>query len=250
MEESTSRKRQWSWFVKLFDRIAAKWPTLANAHAAIWPATDPFFFRKLKLYAFNKVNTFDASYVAEEILSLNQGIFGTWMSESFFLLVDRWREFSQESRNQLTDRILTGPDQRSHWSDEEFPTLRNKLAAIYTRYLELQGCELSADHSERLAEMIRSIPRWIDTWAYSVVVERGSESGVIDTDENPDVLLDLPVNKVVSRAKEDLKWDFNSFTEKRSFTGLVKVNPRKALSALTVAGKVNDYPVGIMVGHD
>lgn len=233
------------WFVKLFDRIAAKWPTLANAHAAIWPATDPFFFRKLKLYAFNKVNAFDASHVAEEILSLNQEVFWDMdvVRELLFLLVDRWREFSQESRNQLTDRILTGPDQPSHWSDEEFPTLRNKLAATYTRYLELQGCELSADHSERLAEMIRSIPRWSDTWAYSVVVERGSRSGVIDTDENPDVLLDLPVNKVVSRAKEDLKWDFNSFTEKRSFTGLVKVNPRKALSALTVAGKANDYPV-------
>ncbi len=47
---------------------------------------------------------------------------------------------------------------------------------------------------------------------------------------------------MVSRAKEDLKRDFGSFTEKRPFTGLVKANPRKALSALTVAGRAGDYP--------
>ncbi|AQV96529.1 hypothetical protein BJN34_21935 [Cupriavidus necator] len=233
-----------SWFVQLFDRMAARWPELANAHATTWPATDPFFFRKLKLYAFSKVASFEADHVAEEILSLDQETF--WdidvVRELLFLLVDRWKEFSQENRNQLTDRILTGPDQHSHWSNEEFHGLRDEFAARYARYLELQGCELTADRSERLAEMIRGILGWSDAWATSTVIERGSYTGWVGTDEKPDAILDLPVNEVVSRAKEDLKRDFGSFTEKRPFTGLVKANPRKALSALTNAGRAGDYP--------
>ena len=233
-----------TWFVQLFDRMAAKWPELANAHATNWPATDRFFFRKLKLYAFSKVYAFEADHVAEKVLSLDQETF--WdidvVRELLFLLVDRWGEFSQENRNQLTDRILTGPDQFSHWSDEEFHGRRDEFAARYARYLELQGCALTADRTERLAQMIRGILRWSDSWATSTVIEHGVHVGRVSTDEKPDAILDLPVNEVISRAKKDLKRDFGSFTEKRPFTGLVKANPRKALSALTIAGKADDYP--------
>ncbi|WDG77768.1 SIR2 family protein [Pseudomonas chlororaphis] len=233
-----------AWFVQLFDRMAAKWPELAKAHATTWPVMDQFFFRKLKLYALSKVDVFDAEDAAEGVLSLDQETF--WdagvVRELLFLLVDRWREFSQESRNQLINRILTGPDQRSHWTDEECHELRDELAARYARYLELQGCELTAVSSQRLAEMIGGIRSWSDAWATSTVVERGSHTGWVNTDEKPDAVLDLPVNEIVSKAKEELKRDFGSFTEKRPFTGLVKANPRKALSALTIAGRADDYP--------
>lgn len=243
-ERATQAADVVAWFLQLFDRMAAGWPELAKAHATTWPATDRFFYRKLKLYAFSKVNLFEADHVAKEVLSLDQEIF--WdlhvVRELLFLLVDRWAEFSQESRNQLIDRILSGPNRFSHWSDEEFPGLRDGFAARYARYLELQGCELTADRSERLAEMIRGIPEWSDGWATSAVIEHGSYAGWITTDETPDAILNLPVSEVVPRAKEDLKRGFGSFTEKRSFTGLVKINPRKALSALTIAGKAGDYP--------
>ncbi len=233
-----------TWFVQLFDRLAAKWPELAKAHATTWPATDRYFFRKLKLYAFSKVDAFEADHVAEEVLSLDQETF--WdidvVRELLFLLVDRWREFSQENRNQLTDRILTGPDQLSHLRDEEFHRLRDGFAASYARYLELQGCELMADRSERLAEIISGIHGWSDGWATSTVIKQGSQVGWVSTDEKPDAVLHLPVNEVIPKAKEELKRDFGFFTEKRPFTGLVKANPRKALSALTIAGRADDYP--------
>ncbi|MDH6148857.1 MULTISPECIES: SIR2 family protein [Paraburkholderia] len=243
-EDITKAAEVVTWFTQLFDRMAAKWPVLANAHATTWPATDQFFFRKLKLYAFSKTGAFEAAHVAEEVLSLDQETF--WdidvVRELLFLLVDRWGKFSQENRNQLTDRILTGPDQLPHWSDEEFPGLRDEFAARYARYLELQGCELTADRSEHLAEMIRGIPGWSDGWATSTVIEWGSHVGWVGIDEKPDAILDLPVDEVVSKAKEDLRRDFGSFTERRPFTGLVKANPRKALSALTIAGKAGDHP--------
>ena len=240
----TSAAEVVAWFTKLFDRMAANWPELAHAHAITWPGGDQFFFLKLKLYAFNKPHVFAADQVVKEVLSLDQEIF--WKTdltrELLFLLVDRWKEFSPTVRNQVTDRILAGPDQRSYWSDEEFPNLRDEFAVRYARYLELQECELSVDGSTRLAEMIRGIPEWSDSWATSTVCERGSHGGWVRADEAPDVLIDIPVNKVVSRAREDQKHDFGTLIEKRPFAGLVKANPRKALAALTIEGRNGDFP--------
>lgn len=231
-------------FIPLFDRIADRLPELAKAHAMTWPETDKYFYRKLKLYAFAKANVFDADFVAEAVLAFGQETF--WdhdvVRELLFLLVDRWEEFSPDNRSQLTERILDGPDQVQYWSDEEYPLIRNKFAAGYARYLELQKCSLSGAYKARLTSVIASIPRWNDGWATSTVTKYGSHFGWVGTDETPDAVLNLPVNEIVARAKDDLTRDFDSLTEKRPFTGLVKAYPRKALSALTVTGKAGEYP--------
>ncbi len=232
------------WFAARFDRLAETRPDLARANAMTWPETDPFFFRKLKLYAFNKKNVFQAEEIASAILSFDQKSF--WdnkvIRELLFLLVDRWAEFPEELQDSLIDRILDGPEKQPHWSDDNFPKIQGELAAQYARYLQLQGCAISADRRERLASIIYSLPRWKDEWATSIVIEQGSHFGFVGTDENPQALMDIPVNEVVPRAKDDLARDFGTFTEKRPFSGLVKANPRKALSALTVASKSGDYP--------
>ena len=162
--------------------------------------------------------------------------------ELLFLLADRWAEFSQDHRDRLVERILAGPDKLSHWSGEEYPGIRDEFAARYGRYLELQGCGRSAEHRARLVAMIEDIPGWNDVWATSVVTRRGVHVGWVATDETPDAILDLPVNEVVARAKDELERDFGSLTERRPFSGLVKMKPRKALSALTLAGKAGEYP--------
>lgn len=233
-----------TWFVELFDQIINSQPTLAIAHAVTWSTRDRYFFRKLKLYAFNKAHFFEADSVAAQVLQLNQEVF--WDTdvtrELLFLLADRWHEFSVARRDQLTDRMFAGPDQPSHLPSEEFHAFRDELAARYARYIELQGCRFTDARRDRLAEIIEGIPDWTDTWATSTVVKRGSYIGWVGTDEKPDVVLDLPANEVVSRAKGELRREFGSFTEKRPFVGLVKVNPRKALAALTIAGKAGDFP--------
>lgn len=235
-----------TWFVQLFDRVAEKWPELASAHVTTWPVTEPFIFRKLRLYALSKTGVFGADRVAEEVLSIEQNSF--WDTkitrELLFLLVDRWEELPQENQNRIIERILTGPYQIPYFSEEELPKEREVLAAKYARYLELNGCELATIYRDRLTAMIKRIPDWNDRWATSVVISWGSRSGWVSTDEKPDVISVLPVNEIIPKVKEEQKRgrEDDNFTRKRPFIGLIKENPRKALSALTIAGKNDDYP--------
>lgn len=231
-------------FIELFDRLVNQYPDIALGHVLTWPEDDKFFFRKLKLYALSKPAIFTPDDVAKRILALTQDVFwDTGVSrELLFLLADRWATFTDDQRADLGERILTGPDKAAYWSDDEYPGNRDEFAARYARYLELQGCALTEGQSARLVEITSDIERWSDGWATSTVTERGSSVGWVGTDESPDAVMDLPVSEVVTRAKEGLKRDFGTFTEKRPFTGLVKAKPSKALSALSFAAKQNDYP--------
>lgn len=231
-------------FVQLFKRMSDLSPELAKAHAITWPETDKYFFRKLKLFALAQDHVFDAADASSAVLTLDQECFWSYdvVRELLFLLADRWVDFSPEHRALITERILTGPDKPLTCTDEEYASKKDTFSARYGRYLELQGCVLSEEHSDKLTTIIEGIPDWKDEWAASTVIAQGSYSGVVGTDDSPDTVLNLPVNEIVASAKGALKRDFGSLTERRPFTGLVKINPRKALSALTLARKSGDYP--------
>jgi len=231
-------------FIELFDRLANLYPDITLGHVLTWPEDDKFFFRKLKLYALSKPAIFSSDDVAKRILALKQDAF--WdidvSRELLFLLVDRWPTFTDDQRANLGARILAGPDKAAYWSDEKYLGNRDEFVARYARYLELQGCALTEGQAARLGEITSRIERWSDGWATSTVTQRGVRVDWVGTDESADAVLGIPVNEVVNRAKEDLNRDFGSFTEKRPFTGLVKARPSKALSALSIAAKHNDYP--------
>jgi hypothetical protein len=237
-------KKIMNWFIELFDRMAEKWPRLAAAHATTWPATDPFFFRKLKLYALSKSAAFPARNVADAVLSLDQQAF--WDTnvarELLFLLKDRWGEFSAVNQGKLMTRILTGPDQPANVDGGQFPGWRDALAARYARYLQLQGCVLLDKHGRRLARIVRGIPEWCDSWATSLVTMHGSRAVWYSTDESPDVLVNLPVSQILAKAREEGKRDDDTMTEKYPFSGLVTADPRKALAALTLESRLGEYP--------
>ena len=233
-----------AWFLSLFDRLIASDSTRARSHAQMWPKSDPYFFRKLSLFARNQSALFDGRETAEFLLGFEQESF--WDTEVrrelLFLINDRWHDFDNDDSANIIDRVLAGPDRASHWSDEEYAVIRNKSAARYAKWLAKNGCEFVPDRSEKLAQIISTLPDWNDLWASSIVVEQGVHVGWVGVDETPDIVADLPDNKVIERVKSSHERDFSSFTERQPFTGLVKENPRKALAALSIEAKKGDYP--------
>ncbi len=231
-------------FRALFDRIARQNPTLAKGHALTWPATDQFYFRKLKLYALNVDGVFESGQVVEIVLSLDQEAF--WDTavkrELLFLLADRWAEFSPDDQIRLFERILKGPDQREGWPYTKYPQWQNETAACYGRYLENRGCALSSGYKKRLSDMMTAIPEWQDAWADSIVIESGVRSGWVRTDDTPDVLVDRPVHEIIDTVRGLPDRDRDHFVRYQPFTGLIRHRPRKALAALTAVGRHGDYP--------
>jgi hypothetical protein len=243
-DRHTKDNTNFQWFLELFGRMVEHNPAKARAHVKAWPIDDEYLFRKLKLFALNHDALFQSDEAAEILLELDQRSF--WdeevRRELLFLIHDRWEEFSTANKIALADRLLNGPDKMDYWSADEYPTIKKELACRYTRWLTLQGLELSPQQTKRLDNKILTVPEWSDGWASSVVVEYGIHGGWVSTDEEPAALLDLPVNQVVDVVKAVTTHDIRSDIDKRPFTGLVKANPRRALAALSCQARKGDYP--------
>ena len=234
-----------TWFLDLFARMVSKFPEITRGYVATWPTEDRFYFRRLTLFALSHVELFEADEAAESLLHLSQEHFWDMnvRRELLFLISDRWESFSVENRTALANRLLYGPDKMEHWSDEEYPAIKNEIASQYTRWLVLQGRCLTENQAAQLREMISAIPSWNDGWASSYLKEHYGVIRHIGTDETTGTIINLPVSEVVARAKAEHGRDFDSFTNRQPFNGLVKTNPRKALSSLTYVARTGDYPL-------
>jgi len=232
------------WFLELFAQMVSLNPKIARNYASNWSTDEKFYFSKLKLFALNHVELFGADEAAESIMALSQDSF--WSTdirrELIFLICDRWKDFSIANKNVLAERLLNGPDKMEQWSVEDYPNFKDEIACRYTRYLTLQGIELIKKHGAQLDEKMTSLPEWRDGWASSHFKEHLSSIRRIGTDETPATIIDLPISEIVKSAQAQHKRDFDSITEKRPFTGLVKVNPRKALASLSHWARRDEYP--------
>jgi hypothetical protein len=242
--EGDDRHAVFRWFLKLFVRIVSDEPMTARGYVATWPTNEKFYFRKLKLFALNQVELFGANEVVEILLAFPQESF--WdhdlRRELLFLINDRWEGFSEVNKEALADRLLNGPDKMEHWSVEEYSVIRDETAYRYTRWLTLQGKGLPQKQAARLEQLLSELPEWSDDRVSSLAEEHFGTVRGIGTNEAPNTIIDLPVSKVVERAQAEYRRDFDNYTNKRPFTGLVKINPRKALASLSHSARSGQYP--------
>ncbi len=85
----------------------------------------------------------------------------------------------------------------------------------------------------------------LDGWATTVVALRTSKVRWVGTDEDPTSLTGLPIGEIVPAAITHSTREWESFTERRPFRGLVKSHPGRALAALAYAAKRDQFPTSL-----
>ncbi|HGS5072785.1 TPA: SIR2 family protein [Vibrio parahaemolyticus] len=234
------------WFISLFTRLKDINPSAARALATLWPKDEEYYFLKLKLFAYN-MDLFKADEAIQFIFELSQE--QLWHSnikrELLFLIHDRWSEFSSIDKDKLLTRLLDGPDKEEYWEESEYEIRKNEQACLYTKWLVLQGCKLSQGFNDKLEEIIRALPEWRDTWAMNFTLKQFMQVRSVRTDESPEYLKGIPLNKVAQVAEACCKRDFDDPVRKRPFSGLVYSEPRRALASLSFEAKKQNYPISL-----
>ena len=241
------RSRYLFWFRSILDRLVELNPNLIRHDCAAWPEEECFFFDKLRLYVWSVDGLFSAEHVAAHLLEISDEAFWDFYTrrELLMLLKTRWAEFPLERRTAIEGRIANGDSRMGDEESEESKKNRSATSAVVLGWLLLQGCSLGPDTRHRLKELRRADPRWKPEWDKDAASSREGVGGTVRTDQDPSVLLDLPLDDVVRVALENTREPWDELVHYRPFEGLVNAHPARAVAALTNASRQDEHPVNL-----
>lgn len=230
------------WFVDYLNLVCA-------AHAAYliedlnnWPQNDPYFFDKLRLYVWAKPDLFGPTETLDGIQQLTDESF--WnpyhRRELLHMFRLRWSEFPEECRMALEERIAKGSPHLS--ADSEGQRVRAVTSATMLDWLHQNGCDLDEATHQKLIALRGADERYRPEWAADADDSHEGRSGMVVTKTDPSAIKDLPAASVIQAATALSGRHFEDFTELRPFAGLVEENPLKAITALNLSARVDEFP--------
>ena len=175
------------WFRELLDRMVTIHPEELRADIALWPIEEPYFFDKLRLYAWASDVLFSGKEIGEGLLALSGRAFWTtqYHRELLHLLRLRWHDLPVGKRRLLERRLADGPAKHARESEEEYQGRRSFTAATNLGWLANNGCELGKRTLDTLQRLRRPHPDWRPEWDVAADESYDVKGGNVRTDRDP-----------------------------------------------------------------
>ncbi len=232
-------------FRDLFDRMIRTHPNLLRADIALWPQEEPFFFNKLRLYAWTFNRLFSGAEVVDGLRSLSDRAF--WKEyerrELLYLLYRRWDDLPLDKRKRLERRLVHGRARHGSGTDDDYNRRCSIESATILGWLMNRGCELSNDTQRALPILRSADPHWCPERDEAAAESSDPRGGRFQIDSDPSPLLNAPLSQITRLAREHTRSSFDELITYRPFDGLVEQRPSRAVAALTNTARQGDYPV-------
>ena len=231
------------WFRDLFDRMVNTRPERVKADVSLWPTEEPFFFDKLRVYAWTSLLLFSAKEVVDDLLKVSNDAF--WnrnhRRELLWLLRSRWSDLHPDDRKGLEQRLVKGPARYDDEPQKDYKRRRSMESATTLGWLTKQGCELGEKTRNALPRLRRVDPRWSSDWDETADCSCGDRAGTGRMDDDPTPLVEVPICQIIPLARR--LPEVQDGTYYRPYTGLVSQYPRRAVAALSCEARRNQYPI-------
>jgi hypothetical protein len=231
-------------YVSLFKKLVEKDPKAAKQEYLAWAIDDEAVFARLRIWACGDHRVLSATEAADVICGLNDSVF--WQSrhqrDLLLVLAKRWSDFAVAARTELGRRLLDGPSRWNGEEEAEYAERRAWLSLNRIHWLHSRGCEFDFDVNSESAKLHSLAPKWQPEYAQNATASMESRGGLVRTDTEYSALLTVPLSEVLDRAVELRGRTRELLVETDPFTGLAAERPIRALVALKIASKRNDYP--------
>lgn len=230
-------------FANFFARLASCDPEAAQRDFNKWDTTDQIVFGHLRIWAAGLNSLFSAQASGEIILQLSDTIFWLYQHQRDLLLTlaKRWNTFPLEIRKSIERRILKG---REKWyaNEENFEESNAYERLNRLTWLSNQGCRYTFDLTTVINKLQQMAPEWKAKYADRAAESNEPRAEDIKIEYNYAMLLTVPLNEILSKAKEICKERDASFVRKDPFAGLCTERPVKALTVLNHASQQGVFP--------
>lgn len=216
---------------RLTARLAASDPTAAHAEFLRWSKDDDGIFARLRIWAAGQPTITSPEEAASVLLELSDKAF--WGSlhqrDLMMALGIRWGEFSQSARLRLEQKLTStsypwdNPSRSAEYKDR---ALVERL-----RWLAAQGLQFSFEVDRMIADLAARLGGRLPN-VDDAVEDTQPRVFSIETRNNPDSLISLPIAEILPRAAAAEGIDYRTHVQHDPFSGLVDRRPVKALAAL------------------
>ncbi|KGE01848.1 SIR2 family protein [Rhizobium sp. YS-1r] len=216
---------------RTMSRLAAIDPPAAHAEFLRWPIDDDGIFARLRIWAAGQPSITSADEAAGVLVGLSDKAF--WGSlhqrDLMMALGIRWGEFSQSARLRLEQKLTStsypwdNPSRSAEYNDR---ALVERL-----RWLAAQGLQFSFEVDRMIADLAARLGGQLPD-VDDAVEDTQPRVFSIETRNNPDSLISLPIAEILSTAAAAEGIDYRTHVQHDPFSGLVDRRPVKALAAL------------------
>lgn len=230
-------------YVKLLERLGNHSVSALKREVGRWPVEGPIFDH-LRMWIAGKATWFSGTEAVQMLRATSDRIFWGADGQRDLLtsLLSRWPDFTTEERDGLVSYLSDGPPPYQGERAEEHQRRRACRALERLEWLRVQGCDLGHVYENARQRLLSDCSDWEESNVLHAAGSMEGRSGFIATDEDPADLVSVPAARVLEVAEERGGRDWDTFTERRPFSGLVKVRPAKAFKSLMLAARAGNYP--------
>lgn len=231
-------------FADLFERLVNFDIFGATNEFSSWPSEDGTIFTRLRIWASGNSQLMPDENFKQFFKSINQKLFWDDYHQRDLLLVlaKRWKGLSANTRKELEDKLLVGPER---WGDIDDTVFKRESAfQILNRILWLaeNGCEFTFNLATKTDELRAIAIDWKPEYASKAADFLTTRVYSVETKTEHSTLLNEPIGSILSKAFELSGRSSDRLVQNDPFSGLSTEHPVRALTALTIAAKQGEYP--------
>lgn len=224
-------------FTQLIERLEEVDPQAAQTEFASWSGQAGDVFERLRIWGAGRATLSSPDQAALVFSDLSDWAF--WSSQHerdlYYSIRDRWDELSDSAKRAIEERLLKGaiPFLDDRKDEREQATANYRLSAIewFRSHGVTFGIQVGAEverlnalHSGWRQEFVDDVAQPNTTGVYSV-----------ETDTNPDSVIDRPIGSVLPIPDDPRNSGFRSRVRYEPFKGLVERRPARSLLELQSA---------------
>jgi hypothetical protein len=230
-------------FARLFQRLSETDPPAARREYIHWDGPCRFFL-PLRLWAIANRNIVSATDAGRELLRLSRDAF--WdpdhSRELLWAIRARWSSLAARDRLAIEAKTLRGREKYRYEGQKEYAQRRASSSAERLVWMQDAGLKLSRATIMKLPALKSANPRWRDSWAKTADRSTESRAGWVTHETDPTPIAELPISEVIARCDQLNERQFESFTDRDPFHGLVASSPQRAMAVLAFEARRGNYP--------
>jgi len=233
-------------FVTIFKRLIGFSVTASKNEMACWPKSDDTIFASLKIWSSIFPSLIDGESFGQIIQELSDEIFWSSYRQRDLLLViaNRWNGLHENIQQTIEERILKGRKKYNSEKDDDYKQRRASGILDRITWLSNNGCKFSFELTDTVKELRNIATGWVPEYADKAVDGMGVQGGSVRTNKEHSVLLDEPIELILSKARKLSGKTGDFLVENDPFAGLVEEKPIRAFRALSNGARKKQYHEG------